>query len=217
MTRAAVRVRPVGKGDWELVEQLFGPRGACAGCWCMAWRLSRARWEAGRGAPNRRALKRLVQRGGPLGVLAVVREETVREGAKERAVGWCSAAPRAEFVALETKRSLATDWDERTWSVTCFFVAKDWRKRGLGRRLLEGAVRLARTHGATRVEGYPVPPPRAGGELPAAFAWTGLPAVFERCGFSPLAESPGKRPIHVKTLAARKGRRGGRRSATRAK
>lgn len=195
MKRAPFSVRPVRSSDWDRITALFGERGACGGCWCMAWRLSRQRWEAGRGAPNRRALRRLVRGGAPLGVLAV-------QG--ERAVGWCSAAPRADFVALESKRSLATDWDERTWSVTCFFVAKDWRKRGLGRRLLDGAVRLARAHGATRLEGYPAAPPRAGGDLPAAFAWTGLPAVFERCGFRPMAKTPGKRPIYVRALTRRK-------------
>jgi GNAT superfamily N-acetyltransferase len=191
-TRSALVVRPLRKSDWARVEALFGERGACGGCWCMAWRLAKAEWEAGRGAGNRRALKRLVESGAPLGVLALF---------GGRAVGWCSIGPRADFVALESKRSLATDWDERTWSVTCFFVAKDWRGRGLGPRLLEAAVRLARKHGATGVEGYPAALPKGGGTLPAAFAWTGLPQVFECCGFSALAETPGKRPIFVKRLA----------------
>lgn len=198
MTRVrppALEVRPVAPHDFPRLAELFGPRGACAGCWCMAWRLERAAWEAGRGAPNRARLARLVRasaRRVPPGVLALV-------GA--RAVGWCSVAPRAEFVALAKKPSLATEWDEHTWSVTCFFVARDQRRRGLGKRLLTEAVRLARRHGATRVEGYPAAPPKQGGDLPAAFAWTGLPAVFEACGFEPLAETPGKRPIYEKRLA----------------
>lgn len=192
--RARVVVRPVAPGDFPRLAELFGPRGACAGCWCMAWRLARAEWEAGRGVPNRARLARLVRasaRRAPPGVLAFV-------GA--RAVGWCSVAPRAEFAALAKKPSLATDWDERTWSVTCFFVAREERRRGLGKRLLTEAVRLARRHGATRVEGYPAAPPKDGGELPAAFAWTGLPSVFEACGFETLADAPGKRPIFVKRL-----------------
>lgn len=192
--RPRLEVRALRAGDWPALEALFGARGACAGCWCMAWRLERAAWEAGRGEGNRRAFKRLVEREHALGALATV------EG---RAVGWCSVGPRADFVALETKRSLATDWDERTWSVTCFFVAKDWRKRGLGKRLLDVAVALAKAHGATRLEGYPVPPPKAGGDLPAVFAWTGLPQVFERCGFERLAKTPGKRPIYVRALGRR--------------
>jgi len=192
--RPKLEVRALRASDWPALEALFGARGACAGCWCMAWRLQRAAWEAGRGEGNRRAFKKLVEREQALGALAL---------AEGRAVGWCSVGPRADFVALETKRSLVTAWDARTWSVTCFFVAKDWRKRGLGKRLLAVAVVVAKQHGATRLEGYPVPPPKAGGELPAVFAWTGLPQVFERCGFERLAKTPGKRPIYVRALARR--------------
>jgi len=190
-----VSVRPVEPGDFGRIAALFGERGACGGCWCMAWRLERAAWEHGRGAGNRARFARLVRasdRRAPPGVVALAGAE---------AVGWCSAGPRAEFVALATKRALATEWDERTWSVTCFFIAKDWRGRGLGRALLAGALRLARAHGATRVEGYPAPLPKTGGTLPAVFAWTGLPSLFDAAGFAPLEKTPGKRPIYVKRLA----------------
>jgi GNAT superfamily N-acetyltransferase len=187
----ALEVRPLRRTDWPKVEALFGERGACAGCWCMVWRLERKTWEAGRGAGNRRRLKRLVESAAPAGVLAL---------ADGRAVGWCSVGPRADFAGLAQKRSLATDWDERTWSVTCFFVDRAWRRRGLGQRMLAAAVELARAHGATRVEGYPVALPRGGGEMPAVFAWTGLPQVFERCGFEPLAKTPGKHPIYERRL-----------------
>jgi len=193
-TSAAIDVRPVRASDWPALEALFGERGACGGCWCMAWRLAPAQWEAGRGARNRRALKRLVEGETPVGVLALD---------SGRAVGWCSTGPRADFRGLTSKRSLATDWDERTWSVTCFFVEKAWRRRGLGKHLLEAAVRLAREHGATRVEGYPAPLPKSGEELPAAFAWTGLAQVFRRAGFRSMAKVPGKRPIYVRRLASR--------------
>jgi hypothetical protein len=32
--------------------------------------------------------------------------------------------------------------------------------------------------------------------MPAAFAWTGVPAVFEAAGFEPLARELGARPIY---------------------
>ena len=193
--RTAVEVRPLEKSDWTRIEALFGARGACGGCWCMAWRLARKSWEEGRGEKNRRALKRLVESGGAHGVLAV---------SGDRAVAWCSLGPRADFVALETKRSLATDWDEHTWSVTCFFVDKTWRRQGLGERMLRAAADLAKHRGAARIEGYPAALPQDGGDLPAAFAWTGLPQVFERAGFTPLEKTPGKRPIYLQELVRRR-------------
>ena len=161
----------------------------------MAWRRARADFERGKGDGNRRALKRRVESGAPLGVLAI---------AQGRAVGWCSTGPRADFAALERMRSLATDWDERTWSVTCFLVDKAWRRRGLGQRLLDGAVRLAGRNGAACIEGYPAAIPKGGEDLPAVFAWTGLPKVFERCSFELMEKTPGKRPIYRRSLARRK-------------
>jgi GNAT superfamily N-acetyltransferase len=195
VVRPRVDVRPIRPGDWPALETLFGERGACGGCWCMAWRLRQAEWERRRGARNRAAFRRLVLAARAPGILAF-------EGA--RAVGWCSVAPRADFDGLVAKRSLATDWDEGTWSVTCFFLTKEWRGRGLGTRLLRAAVALARTSGATRLEGYPAAPPRAGGPLPAAFAWTGLPSMYEACGFRALDETPGKRPIYVRRFRRRR-------------
>ncbi|MSR63461.1 MAG: hypothetical protein EXS08_13550 [Planctomycetes bacterium] len=41
-----LEVRALRPTNWPALEALFG---ACGGCWCMAWRLERAAWEAGRG------------------------------------------------------------------------------------------------------------------------------------------------------------------------
>lgn len=195
MPRERLSVRALTPADWPVLEALFGARGACGGCWCMAWRVPHKEWEARKGEPNRRALRDLVMSGAATGCLAFAGDEPV---------GWCSVGPRAQFRALETKRSLKTDWDERTWSVTCFFIHKDWRGRGVSTRLLEAAVTLARARGATRLEGYPVVPTAGfgGRKMPAAFAWTGLPQSFERAGFRRLAEAPGARPIYVRRLRA---------------
>jgi GNAT superfamily N-acetyltransferase len=148
--------------------------------------------QAQKGAPNKRAFRRLVVSGKATGILAFAGDEPV---------GWCSVGPRAAFRALKTKRSLATDWDARTWSVTCFFVRRDWRGKGVGSQLLAGAVKLARERGASLVEGYPVVPTEGfGAQMPAVFAWTGLPQMFECKGFRKLAKTPGKRPIYVRQL-----------------
>ena len=192
-----IRVRELAPDDWPLVEALFGERGACGGCWCMAWRLRAKDWEASRGEPNRLALRELVQSGQAHGCLAF-------DGDGGEAVGWCSVGPREDFVRLMTMRSLATGAEEGTWAVTCFFVRGGRRGRGIGAALLHGAIRLARTHGATALEGYPaVPYERMGGRLPGAFAWTGLPQMFERAGFTQVP-APGTRPVYRLLLARRR-------------
>ena len=186
-----VETRSLTEGDWPAVEELFGERGACGGCWCMAWRRPGREWERHRGTSNKRAFKRLVVAGEAHGVIARVGDEVV---------GWCSLGPRADFRSLETKRSLRTDWDETTWSVTCFFIARGWRGRGIARKLLAEAVVHARRCGARRLEGYPAPLPASGEPLSATFAWTGVPRLFESQGFRALEDVPGKRPIYVRRL-----------------
>ncbi len=98
------------------------------------------------------------------------------------------------------------DWDARTWCVTCFFIRRDFRGRGVAVALLKAAVELARGAGAACLEGYPaaITAGLRGGKLPAAFAWTGVPEVFERAGFRALEHTPGKRPIYVRALRQRR-------------
>ncbi len=184
-TRSArsVEVLPATIERWPDLERLFGPRGACAGCWCMYWRLAKAEYEAGKGEPNRRALRRLVEAGPPPGVLAYVDAEPT---------GWCAIAPREEYPRFERSRVLAPVDDAPVWSVTCFFVRRDQRGTGLGRALLEGAVRLAAEHDATRVEGYPVDPAARQAD---AFVWTGVLPTFRAAGFREVARRSPTRPI----------------------
>jgi hypothetical protein len=57
----AIHTRPQGCDDWSIVETLFGPRGACGGCWCMRRVPMGGRtWEAAKGEPNRKAFRKLV-------------------------------------------------------------------------------------------------------------------------------------------------------------
>ncbi len=185
-----LRIRPLTRADWPQIERLFGPRGACGGCWCMHWRIRGAKaWEAAKGDPNRRAFRRLVERGEVQGVLAFAGDE---------AVGWCAVGPKAGLEKLAASGVLRTETEREPWAVSCFYIPAAWRGRGVATALLRGAVALARQRGAPLVEGYPVPPRK--GLVPAAFAWTGVPALFERAGFQALPGRAGVRPIYVRRL-----------------
>jgi hypothetical protein len=37
-----LRIRFLTPGLWPALEDLFGERGACNGCWCMYWRIGSA-------------------------------------------------------------------------------------------------------------------------------------------------------------------------------
>mgnify|MGYP001765320119 CR=1 FL=1 len=150
----------------------------------MWWRLEKKAFDAGKGARNRRAMKRIVESGEAPGLLAY---------AGGAPVGWCAVAPRDRYPRLARSRVLAPVDDRPVWSVVCFFVAKPWRRRGVTVALLEAALKFARRRGARILEGYPVAP-RAG-EIPDAFAYPGLPSAFEQAGFLEVARRSETRPI----------------------
>jgi GNAT superfamily N-acetyltransferase len=175
---------PLTRERWPDLEKLFGPRGACGGCWCMAWRLRRADFQAGKGEVNKQAFQALVADDAQPGVLAY---------ADGGPVGWCAVAPRDVYISLGRSRVLAAVDDRPVWSISCLFVAKSYRRRGVSARLLEAAVRFARARGARAVEGYPVEPHTP--NVPAVFAWTGLPSAFRAAGFTEVLRRSPTRPI----------------------
>jgi GNAT superfamily N-acetyltransferase len=179
-----LRFEPLAPERWSDLEALFGPRGACGGCWCMHWRRTRAEYARSKGDANRQAFRKIVANGAPVGVLAYTGFEPI---------GWCAIAPREAFPTLERSRILKRVDDRPVWSVVCFFVKRGWRRRGISTRLLEAAVEYAAERGARIVEGYPVEPRTA--EMPPVFAWTGLVASFRQAGFVEVARRSETRPI----------------------
>jgi GNAT superfamily N-acetyltransferase len=169
---------------WDDFETLFGERGACGGCWCMTWRVSRKEFVPNKGAGNRAAIRAIVQTGNPPGILGYLDGEPV---------GWCAVAPRDDYPALERSRVLKKVDDTPVWSVSCLFVRKDCRKKGVSVALLRAAIDFVRERGGSVVEGYPVLPYSE--NMPGAFAWTGTATAFLKAGFHECARHSEKRPI----------------------
>jgi GNAT superfamily N-acetyltransferase len=179
-----ITFHPLTSEHWSDFEKLFGPRGACGGCWCMYWRLTRTQYEQQSGEFNHRNIKALVDSGNIPGILAYSGDEPV---------GWCSIAPREEFPTLARSRILKPVDDQPVWSVVCFFVARAQRRKGLTIQLLTAAVKYARSQGARIIEGYPVEP--KDGKSPDVFVWTGLASAFNQAGFTEVLRRSATRPI----------------------
>jgi len=170
-----LEIRDLTPALWPVVEKLFGENGACGGCWCMFWRLEAGqRYAALKGPALKRRFRARVKRGEVLGAIALVDGEPA---------GWVTYGPRTSFPRLERARTLACDDATRVWSVPCFFIRSGFRNRGVASALLGHAVVRMRARGAPCAEGYPVQPTRDGRPMPAAFAYTGTRAMFERAGF----------------------------------
>ena len=179
----AIEIVAVTPDRWPQLVTLFGPRGACAGCWCQWVRLPSAEYRAGR-AQNRAKLRRLVQSGEPPGLIAIA------DGVP---VGWAAVAPRAAFRRLDTSRVMAPVDDQPVWSVPCFFIAASHRRRGLTVKLLRAACAHAAARGARIVEGYPIDP--HGAAMTPTFAWHGLVGAFRAAGFREVARRSASRPV----------------------
>ena len=175
---------PVTPKRWSDFETLFGEKGACGGCWCMLWRLTRQEFDQQKGEANRQAMQTIVSSGEIPGLLAY---------SEKQPVAWCSVAPRENFPALERSRVLKKIDDEPVWSISCFFIRKDFRKQGLSVRILEAAVDYVKKQGGKIVEGYPVEPKK--GKTADVFAWTGLASFFKKAGFVECARRSETRPI----------------------
>lgn len=191
-TIAKLTAREISPDDWPLIEQLFGDKGACGGCWCMYWRVPMGgkTWSTRTNDQNRKAFKKLVKDGHVVGCLAFSGHEPV---------GWCCIGPRGDFPRLARVKALATEWSEKTWSVTCFYIPSKWRSQGVATALLDQALKVAKKHGAKELEGYPVKSTKGEGAIiPGAFAWTGVTNLFEKQKFVDITLPKETRPVYVK-------------------
>ena len=150
----------------------------------MSWRKPKAEFERGKEGANRASLRGVLKKGPPPGILAYADGDPI---------GWCAVAPREVYVRLAGSRVLRPLDDKPVWSVSCLFVAKPWRRRGVSVELLKAAVDFVKRQGGTIVEGYPVAPKQ--GALPDAFAWTGALAAFLKAGFREMPRWSESRPI----------------------
>ncbi len=170
------------KNNFRDLEQLFGEKGACGGCWCMTWRLSTSAYKENKGENNRRLLYNLVKANEPLGVIAYHHD---------RPIGWCSVSPKSRLFELKKSRILLSLPFAQTWSIVCLFILPAFRRKYFSTNLIRQASDYAFCQGALVVESYPVVPKND--HMPDVFAWTGIHKSFQKAGFTIVKQtSPGK-------------------------
>jgi GNAT superfamily N-acetyltransferase len=173
-------VRPLTPDLWPALEDLFGERGACNGCWCMYWRIGAAYRRTPRDR-NKEAFREVVRRGPPPGLLAF-------DG--DLPVGWCQLTPREELPWLDRAWALKRVDDLPVWSLSCFYVRKGYRKRGITSALIAAALEVARRAGAPALEAYPLD-----ADWTPSASSTGFVSTFVRAGFATVARRVPPRPV----------------------
>jgi GNAT superfamily N-acetyltransferase len=173
-------VHPLTPDLWPAFEDLFGDSNICSRCWCMYWRIGAA-YRRRPGETNKAAFREIVKRGPPPGLLAF---------ADDVAVGWCQLTPRDQLPQLDRGGRLKRVDDLPVWSISCFYVRKGYRRRGVTSVLIAEALKTAKHARAPALEAYPLDR-----DLTPSTTSTGIVSTFERAGFKTVARRVPPRPI----------------------
>lgn len=173
-------VRPLTPDLWPALENLFGEKGACNGCWCMYWRIGPA-YRQRPGAKNQAAFREVVQGGPPPGLIAFDRDLPV---------GWCQLTPRKDLPWLDRGWRLKRVDAMPVWSLSCFYIRIGYRRKGVTAALIQAALKAAKRAKAPALEAYPLD----ANKTPSTSS-TGYATTFARAGFRTVACHVPPRPI----------------------
>lgn len=172
----SLRIEPLTAERWPDLEALFGRGGASYGCWCMFFRRTSTEMSNAKAADNKADLQAHAGAEPAPGLLAY-------DGSD--AVGWVGLGPRASFARLVRSRTLKPVDDVSTWSVVCFYVARQRRGEGIAHSLLDGAVSYAQANRAPAIEGSARD--ASDTRLSVDVAYPGTVRLFEGAGFREIA------------------------------
>ena len=173
-------IRALTPDLWPALEELFSGQWPVGRCWCMYWRIGNDYRKNPPGA-NKAAFCDLVQNGPPPGLLAF-------DGTLP--IGWCQLTPRDALPWLEHAWRLKRVDDIAVWSISCFYIRKGYRKKGVTSALIAAALDEAKRAGAPALEAYPLD-----AKLTPSASSTGFVSTFKRAGFRIVARHVPPRPI----------------------
>lgn len=183
------KVLPATAGRWADFEDLFGPSGACYGCWCAWWRQTRAEARGKTAADNKALIRARFRRTPPPGLLAY-------DGTT--CIGWVQVTPRAELPRFNGPKTCSRPLDPEeagdpaAWAISCFFFRKGHRGGGLSHPMVAAAIAFARENGAKSLEACPMVEAKKSG---AVGLYVGSARVFEKAGFAEIARRLPNRPL----------------------
>jgi len=173
-------VHPLTPDLFPAITDLFGDQGPVSRCWCMYWRIGDEYRKRPR-EKNKASFWDVVKRGPPPGLIAF-------DG--DRAIGWCQLTPRDSLPWMDQTWRLKRVDDKPVWSLSCFYIRKGYRKKGVTTALITAAIKTAKKAGAPALEAYPLD-----GDLSPSSTSTGYATTFKRLGFKIVARHFAPRPI----------------------
>ena len=169
--------------------ELFGPSGACYGCWCTYFRLAPKLRKANTAADNKAFIKDRFEAGPPPGLLGY------EDGA---AVAWMQIGPRADVPQWNNDRRVTAPLEDApaddpgAWAISCFFFRSSVRGRGLSHAMVDAGIAFARDSGARVLEACPMDRAK---QSKSVGLFVGSTSVFEKAGFAQAALRKDGRPL----------------------
>ncbi len=166
-------VKPLDAGTWDAFARLVERHnGVFGGCWCTWFHTFHA--EKTFTADGNRALKeRLV---------AEQRAHAALVFDGDEAIAWAQYGPPDELPNIHHRKEYEQTLDQLPdYRITCIFVDKKYRRRGVTAVALRGAVDLIAHAGGGTVEGYPHDTTEG---KKMSVLYNSTRALYEREGFS---------------------------------
>ncbi len=167
-------VKPLGPDTWAAFADLAGRHnGVWNGCWCT-WFHTLHGEKKFTAEGNRDLKQRLVTENRAHAAL-------VFDG--DAAVAWCQFGSPAELPNINHKKEYQAGLAELPdYRLTCFFVDRGYRRKGVAGIALRGALDLIAQAGGGTVEAYPQD--TQGSKVTASFLYSATRSLFEQAGFS---------------------------------
>lgn len=165
-------VRALSTETWANFERLAAKHnGVWGGCWCTYFHPRSPDRE--RSSESNKCLKKTLVEAG------TARAALVFDG--EQCVAWCQFGTPAELPNIYHRKETEARLGTPDWRITCIFVDRDYRNKGLSAVALAGALELIAGLGGGLVESYPEEPGEK--RKSASLLYNGTRQVFERAGF----------------------------------
>ncbi len=104
-------------------------------------------------------------------------------------VGWCQYGSKDELPRIDAGRNYRKVGPpvgaEKLWRITCFFVDREYRGKGVSKIALKAALESIKEQGGGIVEAYPIVSEKMAA-VPE-WRWFGTPSMFRKEGFRTVA------------------------------
>jgi hypothetical protein len=189
VTVTDIRFEPLTPALWPAFEALFGPSGACCGCWCTGFRLRPKIRQEFTNDDKREVMRKRVEAGPPPGLLAL---------RGDKAIGWMQIGSRADVPEWNNSGRSSTPLedgaadDPGVWAISCFFFASKERGKGLSHLILAAGIDHARSSKAMVLEASPMDKAK---QSKSIGLFVGSTRVFDKAGFKTLITRKEGRPL----------------------